>query len=1415
MSMEGRRNKREQAPPAAPVVSPSTPVETTPPVVPAQKGEKIKVVLVNTDEIREDNVRDAAERKLTASKEDMRGFKGFFGKMWKHGMAREYYRQKEISRTRAAMNEHGSIYAGEGDQAIEQRAHEDAMRAIVDRFASEYKETVHAGESRTTLDKKGTEGERKIHEDISTLIKEYAAGTLTDANFKEARTRLLQEVSESQEGARKNSSYADNLLEVARQVKLAVDHGTKLEDLDLELDIKLGTAKSAIRTEANYNAADRVIEAIKKTPVGRLVNEGTLATGVAVAYSVGVWAGRSALSSNVAKILTFGGSAAVAIGLTGFAENKRIKEDRRQHAREMAQGRSYEEGKSPRREEMDKYIYQMEGAGALTSGLRTLMYDESELGNPTVRTLSAEDRASLVSKLADIEARLSLNETQSIDLVSYSAPTAIERERLDLDLMRAKTRADLEKVFTKTPDASGKSLAELIEIARTTRINDLTKGEEGIEARNKRFNAMKGRRVAKAAAIGAISGLAVGAVVQETGAFFDSYQVGAVERLVRGDAVFNEGGRHLGATPAESLRALIEHRLPVDHGPLHQVILRDDGRVRLPEGMTITHSDHGYQLSENGRVLADGLSLTSDGGLDQESIAQLEHRGLIVSASTEQITHTVNANVAPRDYLTQHPNLGQQHVSRDLWFDNDTPAPTFDRNELRLWWGGDHNQGLDANGQYTFSMEHMVRGGSFHSGLNADAQRLMVEGKLRILLSVSQDTQATPIEIPIGPDGSIHIDPDSETGRLLFRTDANGHAQFLGRFAEVAEVTGAGQDGTEHVRILATYEGQGVETVPSTTTTTVPRTTTIINAPHDYRIDPPPVIPPWGRTPLEPVVATRPAAVGRDGAGKAPEATAALAEVAESEGYDSSSESTKQYKTALSVYRSSPEQLANLANRIKSSPELASRYGHVLAERDMLLNPTKSVAQIRKFSEAAAAFNKRYKPAEPLTPKQYVARQLDRLNRQLENIAIEEAKVGEKPFAESFYKESPFIQGIERAEQIVVYLDDPIGDAVVMVPIVDALDRYRTLNGITKDIVVVTKHKALLSSLEAQYGVRVMTPAESGEVLEKEEKERFIINTHKSFEDYRGMGIESEDMADPSHILSGEWSTWEAEEYPDRKGHRVRYYSIPARIARNFEVMLGQRLYNDINATDHYIDTNENFEIESRGLRRKYRIAPNAPVFVISAGSSVMPKEYQPEKWAEVMKGIMKENPKAHILLLDDPDPERRERYGKMADAARKAGVRVTRISEPMEKMNTIMSMAEYVITPDTGLGHYAGALGRKNIMLILGDPAWWSTPGTIRVTHPKATETYRKGSGTYNPAWSAEGKANYFVRDGDVMVGASDIEPKKILDRIEVGKKRITRASNSPGTAGTKQKIRVVAPTNGEQLEQQRRGQRRFAPGN
>jgi len=477
-------------------------------------------------------------------------------------------------------------------------------------------------------------------------------------------------------------------------------------------------------------------------------------------------------------------------------------------------------------------------------------------------------------------------------------------------------------------------------------------------------------------------------------------------------------------------------------------------------------------------------------------------------------------------------------------------------------------------------------------------------------------------------------------------------------------------------------------------------------------------------------------------------------------------------------FRNSSSSINNLVSgaQLNSGPsDNTKNYDYVFDYLETLENyKTSSNEKQKKLIEYRhGAYNRRYD--EKLNLEDFILFEKGRIERQIENIAIEDSNVGDKPFSPEFYQTAPMIKGIENADEIAVFLDSTaIGDAVMMLPIIDSLHKYIEINKLKKDIVFVSSQKNLFKSFAEQYNnVKILSLAESKTYFEgSKSTKRYIINTDKTFEDYEQLGLSDTDVANPEKVLSIDWSSWKSgdkEEYPVAEGKTIKYDMMPARAARRFEIMLGQKLYDDINAIDHYIEKNKNFDTESQEISTKYNIKSGEEVMLISAGSSNTVKEYQPEKWKEVIEGIFAKNPNAHILFLDDPDTTRRKKYGDMLDPLIAAGAKISRVSEPISKMNTIMGMSEYVITPDTGLGHYAGAMGRKNIMLILGDPVLWSTPGTKRIMHKKAHELYKRGISMFHPAWSAEAAGKYFTEDENgVLVGASDIDPKEILKAIE-----------------------------------------------
>ncbi|MFA4817506.1 MAG: hypothetical protein WC608_02130 [Parcubacteria group bacterium] len=748
-------------------------------------NKKRKIIIANVDI--EEQARDMAEEKMTVSKGELRGIKGFIKKLWKHNLAHEYYRQKEIAKAKREIQQSGNLYAGENG---EKNDHNEAMKAIVERFAMEYEtdSALRKGEEKKML--KEEDPEEKITKNIiKDLVKRYTVGNLTDEQFNLEKNKLFEkELTGIKDGkdkklAQKGSLYADNLLEVAKQVKNDIAHGKGLDALDLDFDVIIGKAKAGVETQAQYNAVDKIVEKIKNIPggrfVGHFVNEATVASAVAIAYSFGV-KGTISATQRAAKWvgpLGLGLSAGIGGAVAGARENKRVKEERAQHIREMAKGKGIEAG-SRRREEMERFRYETKNASDLTGDLEKSLKD----------LMDSPDKDKLEKVLAninEIDSRISFSEREKIDLISFSDSKKVEQERTRMYISTAEAKVFLKKnVGQDWASAYGNeaSLKDYLSQMKEAKIQDDFKKEKTLK--DEAFAKMKKRKVAGAVMRGVAIGVGVGLVAQE----IQAYASGSQEGLLNSRGVhINDEVRHF--TAAEYLRRYIAGDLPaVDAGHLPQ---------------TITSHIEGSEQT---------------------------------------------INVGAKDYVRSHEDLFSK-IKRVNWAENDSLRP--DKNELKMWWGGEKGTGLDDSGNYVFNVKNMVPEGSFHGNANWNPQELMQEGKMKVLISLSDDTQNQVVEIPIDADGNAIIDPNSEIGKIAFE-NVDGHAKFIGKFAEVA-VMGENKGGADYVDILATHKGEGIENVVEAIKNKTKDIETVIpgKPSSDYDVDLPYVIPVAGRRPME------------------------------------------------------------------------------------------------------------------------------------------------------------------------------------------------------------------------------------------------------------------------------------------------------------------------------------------------------------------------------------------------------------------------------------------------------------------------------------------------------------------------------------------------------------------------------------
>ena len=667
--------------------------------------KKFTVAIVDDSSHIESAASDAADKKMTASKEQLSGFKGFLKKIWKHNLFKEYYRQKEKHLSKDAIVKSGNAFVHEGGS---QRDVENHKESLIKKYISEYEEENIDREAGDVKERLGeTDMERKIQSDIRDLIGEFAKGNIDEACFSEEKSRILSAVRGAKpEVINQGQLYADNMLEIAKQVKQSFEHEEGLEKLDFDLEVVVGRVKSGVRTEAQFNTADRIVEKIKKTKVGRFANEATLAGAVGMAYSLATSLSQRLASSKAAAWMSFGGSALIGGVIAGLREGNMFANDVRQHRREMAQGARFDEKKSPRRKELEELRYDAKSAVALAEEIEGMMYMYNKDGARVLKNEIDDARAkTILDKLAEIEARTKLSSIRKIDLISFSDVKKVEQERQILDSLRGQARCDLRKMLAENPSLAlpeGKNADAYFNSLVEVKKREMMGGDKGIEVIDRMSSKMKKKHVANAVVKGVTTGLVFGAAAQELTAFVTPDKTGLFEGMLVGKAHAYDGVippvEHI--TPLEYARRVLFDDFPKMNMQNSYEAVLGNSHFRLPQGAEFAaNPDGSYRLLRFNQVLADHITLDKNGLISPESQGMLDYNGV-------KIRQSFGSGSAKEFMANVHDHAVK--INRKLWYDNDTPKPIFDKNELKLWWGGKSGAGIDQHGNYVFSVKHMM-----------------------------------------------------------------------------------------------------------------------------------------------------------------------------------------------------------------------------------------------------------------------------------------------------------------------------------------------------------------------------------------------------------------------------------------------------------------------------------------------------------------------------------------------------------------------------------------------------------------------------------------------------------------------------------------------------------------------------------
>lgn len=1396
-------------------------------------GGKKKFVITDISEGLEAKAKDVALDKSTESTEKPKGFwnkvKNFGKTIWKRS---EIFQTKERYKAEKEMRQSGNLFAHE-EGKDKKDAHNKEVAAITNRFtaSAEFEdEFIHkaAGEK---IDRLGNSAaEQTIKTDIQELVRGYIRGTIDEAHFFAAKERIFAGVrGVKPEALGKGKMYADNLFEIAKwakeevrlQVEQRVDHEAAINNLDLNFEVVVGKAKAGVRTEAQFNAADRIVDKIQRW-TGGMFNEKSVAVGVAIANTFFT----KVVQGSVRRAASVFGLGMLASGAAAAGrESRKLEVERMQHAREKAQGKNVKNpALAKRREELEQSRIQTKSAKDLEAGLKTSLFDK--LAGREAKDLTEVEYNQALAALSDIKSRIKIsdagivvnpkthkwqfwrdNKAKRVDLIGYSDIARVDQERADLDMFVYKARAELNKWAV----AHGKDFKADLQAKIDDVSLELWKGDKGIEKQVQIFKKLKRKKVLMAFGKGALIGGAIGLAAQEIHAFADPHRHGIVEHYAK-SLLWGHPAPHVPGgevTLAEGIRRRVEEQIDHSggHGTtflnLHERVVDGGHHFKLPEGYELAKDGHGgYQIADHGRVITDSFKLKPDGSLTPEAQKYLADHGFGPHADLSHLHDTSGQHLAEQGHHltleeTKHQFPGMSKHYRVDWHDNPGPHYSSIHHKLIEFEGKQQELFLEQAKDGTVSMDgRMVvknlienlrdRLNDPQFGLNPDGSfdQKLIDLREKLVGWVQDGTLQDHLQVAVIPtDAANHaglsylyegalgskIALPHEISSLF--TDKSmlhdGHLPF--KFMEFridghVIATAKGHDfGMAHgIGVPGGHEGYPVTVLGKP------------ENPSDFITVPPYLVPVGRRKGLEEMERV--------------EGWPPLPYYEQSEGYYYGQGDVKRlraYRNGENGYRQIEQQLrahaiAQRANGQKDTPH------QIIIDRLDILRQYPNVPEQQKnvLERECIKFNERYfglDKAQYLSVSNFIENEMERIRRQMENLLLEQAKVGETPFPKEFYEQAPMVKGLERSEEIII-CPSPytgLGDAVLAAPLLVALERYFKQKKWNKKVIFITRHVDLFKSLEQQYPgmVEVISDVNKEKFFENRgKKERFIFKFWNQLgeDDYKSFGLTEEQANDPSYAIKANFQSWVMEECPVGRGQIRKYQNIPARLCRGFEIMSGTKLSPDIYDDDdlnEFIKPTPAQKIQAEQLRVKYNISPGEKVIGITVGSGLRPKEYAPEQWEKAIRGICQKYPQAHILLIEDNNQDRMNRYNPTFDGLISSGFNISRVEEGrgLKNIAAIMSLVDCTITPDTGLGHYSAALGKPNIMLTLVNPVLWSTNRTVRVMHPKAQEVYKSGHGVYDAIWEPRFKDEYYaVNESGERVGISQIEPEKIVSAVD-----------------------------------------------
>lgn len=764
-----------------------------------QKFQTAAVDITSGVHANSDDAADAYINSKTNSNAEGNFFTRLKDKVWTGNIARDAIRVSQKAKAREEILESENMFAAQG---LDKEAHDAAAAAVVGRFFDDTRvaySTLNKGEQEL----QSTPESQAMDGDLRDLIKKFATGGCDEEQLQEEKKQIMSRFGQSvsQGDLKKGLLFADNVIEVAKNAKAAVDHQVGMDRIDAALrDVKLlhGEARVGVRTQAELSKVEQLAEwmSSKKWLPGNEVK-------MAVLASVAVTASGMAVKGAI-KAATLGlATGAVAGVWAGVRESGRVKRDRASQGRDQAEGGTVDA-------RMENKLYDKKPAFELTAEVNAAADAIGSDPDSMRRALAA---------LAEARTRINKSDEENIDLISYSSKADVEFQRWGLNYAVADAKAKLYNTIADADEATRAALGigadhpgleTLIDEYSAEIVSTI---ETDMAQRDKLFETMRAKSVAKMAGIAFVLGETAAIGIQESAALAEDY-VGGDNR----QSVFEgRGDDHSQATVLGSLR----NWLAGDSGAVGRVEalgagipmpeqIADQLKMSVPQSFSISQDPASGELTfigTDGKQI--GESFAFDPNADPATVLEqsLHNAGYETQIGSrvvgeDNLPFQEGVTFTPQEYIAQHQE-SFSHVTREMWYDNNTEVPDFKELGLQLREDGDGNIVVKMAG-------FDEADGSAHGDQAAQIAQLQRDGKFQLAMSMSKDTQNFARMVEFNANGEAVIPKGSFESQMFDVRD--GEVVITGGDIEASEIRGLAEDGRLIIRPVATALGEGTLT---------------------------------------------------------------------------------------------------------------------------------------------------------------------------------------------------------------------------------------------------------------------------------------------------------------------------------------------------------------------------------------------------------------------------------------------------------------------------------------------------------------------------------------------------------------------------------------------------------------------------